>query len=484
MHDLVSDLAKFISKQFTLSHEDDYSSEILSKTRHFSHSCKNIDIKKFAATFHESKRLCTVLKFNFDSSLYRFGIEELGKLTNLRERSLSILDLQNIGSPMDGKDVKYLRDRKYLKELVLEWKVGNNTLESHLIVLESLQPLSNLKSLVINGYGGKSFPNWVGHPSFSNIASLHLEDCKFCCSLPPLGQLPSLQDLSIAGLDRVVRLGCEFYGSESSSIKPFQSLKVISFKNMLNWEKWFSFDVGKEDGAFPNLRNLEIHECPKLTCFLKGGLRAPSLEVFRITKCKSLSSLPDKMHIFFSSLEELYIEYCPEVESFPEGRLPSNLNIIYISNCEKLFARRMRWDLRNLPSVKIFEVIGKSEDVESFPDEGLLPTTLTRLHIEGFENLKYLDKKGLQHLTTLEELKMWNCPKLECMPKDGLPASLTTLNISNYTVDGLEQLQQEPDGCANPAADDGVQYTLIVGDYNDVYKMADAYGASYLKDSH
>jgi hypothetical protein len=54
-------------------------------------------------------------------------------------------------------------------------------------------------------------------------------------------------------------------------------------------------------------------------------------------------------------------------------------------------------------------------------------------------------------------------------------------------VDAREQLQQEPDDCANSPADDSVLYTLIVGDYNDVNKMADALviadacGASCLK---
>jgi len=554
MHDIVSDLAKFISKKFIFSPEDVCSHEIPSKstTRHFSYSCKNIDIKKFAA-FHEDKRLHTVLELNPDrililsekqfllpmiktlrvliishhanitklpysigkfihlrylnisctwierlpdsicklcnlqilnlSSCWNlvalpkdmhklvnlrhldisgtnnmkemprylgrlkclqtltkfivgkhsgFGIEELGKLTNLRDGTLSILNLQNVGSPMDAKDAKYLRDRKYLKELVLEWKVDDtHALESHLIVLESLQPHSNLRSLFINGYGGKSFPDWVGHPSFSNISSLHLNNCKFCCSLPPLGQLPSLQDLSIVGLNGVVTVGHDFYGIGSSSMQPFGALKVISFKNMLNWEEWVSFDPGNECEAFPSLRNLIIHDCPNFASFLKEGLFAPNLEEFQITKCRSLQSLPDKMHILLPSLEELHIEDCPEVESFPEGGLPSNLNTISISNCDKLFARRLRWDLQNLPSVRRFQVVGQSEDVESFPDEGLLPATLSHLHIEGFPNLKSLDKKGLQHLTALEELKIWNCPKLQCMPEDGLPASLTTLNISS-----------------------------------------------------
>ena len=81
----------------------------------------------------------------------------------------------------------------------------------------------------------------------------------------------------------------------------------------------------------------------------------------------------------------------------------------------------MGWGLQNLPSVRRFVVIGKYEDVESFPEVGPLPTRLTFLHINGFQNLKSLDKKGLQHLTALEELDTHNCPKLECMPEDELP---------------------------------------------------------------
>ena len=686
MHDLVSDLAKFISKKFTLSHEDDCSCEIGSNTRHFSFYSEKIGIMKFES-FHEAKRLRTILELNLDGLLYRsgiqfvlpmirclrvlilshneditklpdsigklihlryldfsyteikrlpdsicklcnlqilnlsncwclaalprdmhklinlrhlditgtvwieemprhlgtlkflqtltkfivgkhsgYGIEELGKLTNLRG-SLSILDLQNVGSPSNAKDVN-MRDKKYIEELVLGWKVDTNASESHIIVLDNLQPHSNLRSLTIDGYGGKSFPNWVGHPSFSNIASLRLSSCVHYCNLPPLGQLPSLQDLSIFGFHGVVTVGHEFYSSGFSSIKPFGALKVLRFGNMLNWEEWFSFDAENKGVAFPQLGELGIYQCPKLTrglpvhlpslakleilgcpqlvaslprassqcklilencntveleirqfealeltirscrklelpmhmnyssleylklvgcdslnsfpldlfpklCHLeiwycgnlesltvreqdehdllllqslihisihgcpnfayfpKGGLCAPNLKEFRVINCKSLPSLPDKMHILLLSLEKLCIEDCPEVESFPEGGLPYNVNIISISNCDKLFASRMGWGLQNFPSVRRFRVIGKSEDVESFPEVGLLPTSLTFLYINGFPNLKSLDKKGLQHLTSLQELQIEHCPKLECMPEDGVPASLSTLHI-NY----------------------------------------------------
>jgi hypothetical protein len=74
------------------------------------------------------------------------ALKSLGKLTNLRG-SLSILELQNVESPTDAKGVN-LRDKKYLEELELEWKVDTTASESHIIVLDSLQPHSNLKSLI------------------------------------------------------------------------------------------------------------------------------------------------------------------------------------------------------------------------------------------------------------------------------------------------------------------------------------------------
>ncbi|XP_062174614.1 putative disease resistance RPP13-like protein 1 [Alnus glutinosa] len=533
-------------------------------------------------------------------------IGELKKLTNLR-RSLSILELQNVESPTDVLNATSLRDRKYLEKLELRWKYDNNFSESQRSILDSLQPHTNLKSHTIKSYSGKSFSDWVGHPSFSNVTSLYLERCTYCSSLPPLGQLPSLQNLSIVGLDEVVRVGHEFCGSSSSSVKPFGALKVLRLAEMPKWEEWVSFGDENGGGAFPQLERLSIWNCPKLigelpvhlsslsqlfigncpqlvaplplpptirelnlaecnemflkelptgmeklvierfyaleslpkgminsnsslqalhiygcpslmslpndglpsalktlhirnckklelsthldysslkrltllgchslksfsldlfpklydiqikecsnlesltvpehdlvtlqikirgcpnfVSFPKGGLRAPSLTTLNISDCENLKSLPEKMQILLLSLESLYIRYCPEVESFPEGGLPSKLNSISINVCEKLIASRMGWGLQNLPILKHFSIDGKNEDLESFPEAQLLPTSLTSLSISRFPNLKSLDKKGLQHLIALEQLDIESCPKLKFMPEQGLPASLSILKI-------------------------------------------------------
>jgi hypothetical protein len=209
-------------------------------------------------------------------------IGELKKLTNLRG-SLSILELQNVESPTDVFNATSLRDRKYLEELVLGWEYGDNFSESQRSVLDSLRPHTNLKSLTIQSYSGKSFSDWVGHPSFSNVASLYLKRCKYCISLPQLGQLLSLQNFFIVGFDEVVRVGHEFCGSGSSSVKPFGALKVLTLKEMPKWEEWASFGDKNGGGAFPQIEKLYIWDCPKLTRGLPVHLSSLSkLEIINV----------------------------------------------------------------------------------------------------------------------------------------------------------------------------------------------------------
>ncbi|KAB1209657.1 putative disease resistance RPP13-like protein 1 [Morella rubra] len=121
-----------------------------------------------------------------------------------------------------------------------------------------------------------------------------LKHCFAYCSIFPKDcTFRKEQDLSISGFDGVVVVGSEFYGNDSSSIKPFGALRSLTFERMLNWEKWFPFDEN-EGGAFPNLASLYIWDCPKLT----GGLpiNLPSLATLwdcpKLTEgCPSISLL-------------------------------------------------------------------------------------------------------------------------------------------------------------------------------------------------
>ncbi|XP_035545974.1 putative disease resistance RPP13-like protein 1 [Juglans regia] len=288
------------------------------------------------------------------------SIRELGKLANLRG-ALSILDLENVESFKDAEGA-CLRNKMDLKELALNWKAGSNTeiSESQRDVLNGLQPHRNLKSLTINDYMGGSFPNLVGDHSFPYVTSIHLKNCKYCCSLPALGQLHSLQNLSIVGFDRIVAVGEEFYGSTCySSIKSFGALKFLKFEQMLNWEKWSSFGAENEGGAFHRLDELYIRKCAKLTGDLP--IHLPSLGILEIIDCpKMLTSLPRAPAICQLKLincredilRELSIHVTKELRiggfdvvdmgdffshmSLPMGGLPSPLKTLGINNCKKL----------------------------------------------------------------------------------------------------------------------------------------------------
>lgn len=80
----------------------------------------------------------------------------------------------------------------------------------------------------------------------------------------------------------------------------------------------------------------------------------------------------------------------------------------------------------------------------------MLPTSLTKLAIAKFSELKHLSSKGFQNLTSLDLLRIRNCPKLTSFPEVGLPSSLLQLHI-----DGCPLLKKQS------KRDKGLEWTKI-----------------------
>ncbi|KAI4323798.1 hypothetical protein L6164_023377 [Bauhinia variegata] len=268
-------------------------------------------------------------------------INELGALLQLYE-SLSIAKLENVVDAADASEAK-LQEMKFLDELELTWTNHvHNSPSDEENVLGHLQPHKYLRKLKIENYGGQTFPNWLGNPSFSNIVSIHLIGCRNCSSLPQLGQLLSLEILHVAQMTRIERMNPDFYGN-----------KII----------------------------LDLFDPSKL-CRLKTCLSGR-------TGCQLMvpNSLPLK------SLRQ---------KSVPVLVEDTRLSKLILSKCQ----------------------------VQSFPDEGLLPSHLASLHISR-QKLISLDQAGLEHLTSLKHLDIHDCVKLEKLPAEGLPQSLWSLIIKN-----------------------------------------------------
>jgi hypothetical protein len=215
----------------------------------------------------------------------------------------------------------------------------------------------------------------------------------------------------------------------SFPLELFPMLKSIRIDNCENLN---SFSAS--EGCHPNLTSLTIYNCPNFVSILCEVTYAPNL--ISVSNCEKLKSLPEGMHALLPALVNLGLVGCPELESFPEEGLPSNLEELEIFNCDKLFSRRREWRWHSLRKLREFRVGSHCEESRNFPEEAWLPSTLTHLQISSFRNLKLLNGKGFQHLTSLKSLWLQNCNELQCSPEEGLPTSLFELIISGCPLLG------------------------------------------------
>ncbi|KNA20538.1 hypothetical protein SOVF_051480 [Spinacia oleracea] len=243
-------------------------------------------------------------------------ITELGNMNDLGGK-LCLSKLENVASLDDAKEAN-LRNKQRLKNLELRWTDDDDEHQESIgvkyEVIDYLQPNTNLQDLRILCYGGSTFPSWISNPSFVKLTKITLFKCASCQLLPSLGQLPSLESLSLIELIGVKIIDSHFRRDSdkqliavADNVVPFvafPALQKLEIKLMLELENWY--DVEKVD--FPSLINFTIKDCPKLAalCELKN---INALEYLELNQCTKLLSLPEEE--LPASLETLVIESCP-----------------------------------------------------------------------------------------------------------------------------------------------------------------------------
>ena len=409
----------------------------------------------------------------------------LGKLSALKELSIEgFNDLLEVNHEFYKSDSFTIKPFKSLETLTFidmpKWKEWER-IESE--VFTTLQKLHIIRCPELIGNLPSHLPSLTvlevrdcqqlvtSLPRSLALHELHLIDCDKVQlkKLPPRlqsltiggchtslarGSLPTtLKSLVICGILQLPRV--HYYPSVESlkvregpgslwslPLELFPKLKQVKMWDCENLESLSALEGSHQD--LTSLTCLEIKDCRNFVSFPSGGLCASNLTKIEVSDCKKLKSLPKGMHTLLPSLVALTLVRCPELESVANCHFPSNLQRLEIHHCNKLFSHRKEWGLQGLHSLMEFNIGYEGKEVDSFPDKRLLPPTLIKFSISTFPNLKTLDGKGIQHLSSLKELSLKLCNKLQRLPEENLPASLSFLYIEDCPL--LEERCQRNKG--------------------------------------
>ncbi|CDP13815.1 unnamed protein product [Coffea canephora] len=455
MHDLVNDLARFV----------------------FGKLCVILFINLIS---RRSKDIRTFLPLRMDQDLDRtcflsnkFLEDTLPQFMALRVLSLSyyenIVKLPNSCSGL--KQLRFLDlSSTKIKEL-LKWICSFYNLQTLLLSkckeLEELQ--ANLGKLI-------------------NLCCLDISETPLKKMLPQMGILINLRvltafviskdnGLTIKELGKLPMLRGKLFLSGLENISSGMDASLANMEGKKNLEKLTLKWHIPEGEVFNRLEEFNIIDYPKLIGKLPQQLSL--LQSFEISNCSNLVTLPLRLNQF-SRLEKLTIDDCESLLPLHVSRLPASLkslecynynlelesesseedgtlDYLRLENCDSLKVER----LASFPKLKGLSIIDcKSIEVLSIPAaSGIvrgLPSSLQSLKILrckkltsrwkewgleklpyltdlwiSLQNLKVLNYSGLRHLTSIQHLVIGFCHRLQYLPEKGLPASLTTLDISD-----------------------------------------------------
>nr|ALO70117.1 NBS-LRR-like resistance protein [Oryza sativa] len=372
-------------------------------------------------------------------------LKNLSQLHHLRLR-----DIQNVGSCKEVLDAN-LKDKKHMRTFSLHWSshevIAENVSD---LVLDYLQPHSDLEELDIIGFSGTRLPFWITDSYLVNIVSLNIINCCKIEHVPSLASLCSLKNLFLQDLSLLASMGCMLHECDKIPVGCSHSFQECP--SSIDMSEGM-VDVESEGVSFPpHLSTLTIRGCPQL---MKLPTLPSMLKQLKIEK-SGLMLLP-KMYQKHndtegsfpcpneSQLTNVLIEYCPNLNSLLHCFLGQNVTLtslreLRINQCEKLEYLPLN-GLMELVNLQILEVSDCSMLKKSGMEVKLLPSSLEQLSIKscgelanilidllaGLEALTFLELANCSHLislptvktfealTALKELRLYGCPELSSL---------------------------------------------------------------------
>nr|GEY26462.1 hypothetical protein [Tanacetum cinerariifolium] len=480
MHDLMNDLATFIAGDFFFKlekkMEKDDRIKDLEKLRHMSFVCEEFEAYKKFEVFQRARGLRTFLFVEVKErweryflsnkvlvdllpqlpvirviSLSGYEISEVpesfgslkhlcfSKLKNLRHMNIRGtsrlkdmtlgIDLNNLRGEISFKGLDKMLNtmeareaslsQKRITVLKVEWDDGSREQIAGNKVLDALKPYDDcLKKLVIVNYLGLEFPKYVRDPSFRQLARVSIRGCRECASLPPLGQLQSLKELSVEDMGDIKVVGSEFFGTGLA----FPLLESLSFLNISGWELWSTNSKsGVEDSVFPCLQELNIKGCPNLVEF---SLKAPllSLRDLRVDECGD-GVLRSLVHAA-PSVTKMEIDSISGLTNYVWRGVILDLKVVEILKIMQCNEIRYLWEskeaeasskvlvhLRNLrvTNCKNLVSLGEKDEEEHNYERNLL-TFQRSLEVSSCDNFKHLSFPN-----NIKTLILFGCKSITCV---------------------------------------------------------------------
>ncbi|XP_028221777.1 putative disease resistance RPP13-like protein 1 isoform X1 [Glycine soja] len=291
---------------------------------------------------------------------------------------------------------------------------------------------------------GEDLLSLLDNFSYRNLR-IEIEKCDSLTSFPrirlganclqslTLFDIPNLIYFSAGGLPTSLQ-SLQIYNCENLEfLSPESFHKYISLECLTIYKSCHSLASLPLDG-FSSLQFLYIEECPNMEAITThGGTNALQLTTLAVGNCKKLRSLPEQIDL--PALCWLFLNGLPELTSLPPRCLPSSLQTleVEVGMLSSMSKHELGFLFQRLTSLFRLSITGFGEEdvVNTLLKECLLPTSLQYLSLRHLDDLKLLEGKGLQHLTSLTELAIWHCKSLESLPEDQLPSSLELLEIGS-----------------------------------------------------
>ncbi|GJZ26846.1 NB-ARC domains-containing protein [Tanacetum coccineum] len=350
-------------------------------------------------------------------SVTEVEIESISGLTNEVWRGV-ILDLKAV----EELKVKYCHEIRYLWEST-EGEAGNK-------VLVNLRKLKvwRCKNLVSLGEKDEEEKYNYGSNLLTSLSSIEVHNCD---NLKHLSCPSNIEKLEISYCDSIT---CVSYfskggGQKLKSFAIHRCKKLLLLKEELG-EKNMGLLVNNK--TMPLLEYLIISNQPNVVEFGGNFIHLTRLV---IDNCESTteSLFADDLQLqSLTSLTDLNLWKCPNMDVPTDGLWPPNLCMLFIGGLKKPISE---WGPQKFPSTLVdLSLDGEKEAATNWSQLSHLhlPSSLTRLEINSFEKLETVSE-GLQHLTSLQHLDIKWCPKMKVLPETLLP-SLLSLEIYDCPI--------------------------------------------------